>query len=78
MAKESAQKRPSPMIPEAAIARIASGANAAAQRQAGIDLAVETIGKLSALKGLRGFEISGGGDDAAAIEVLEKSGLKID
>jgi len=58
--------------------RIASNGDKAAQRAAGIEIAVETIGQLSALGGLRGFEICGNGDDDAAIQVIEKSGLGVD
>ena len=78
IATACANRRPSMEIPEALVARITSASGAAAQRQAGMLLAIETIQELSALKGLRGFEISGGDDDKAALEVIEKSGLKAD
>lgn len=62
-------------IPAALIERVASKADAAAQRAAAVELAVETIGKLSTYKGLRGFGICGDGDPDAALTVIEKSGL---
>ena len=77
-AKDYAQRRPLPMVPDATLERIASKADKAAQRQEGIEIAVETIKHLSALNGLRGFEICGDGDDDAVLEVIDKSGLRID
>ncbi|HYW79491.1 MAG TPA: methylenetetrahydrofolate reductase [Thermoguttaceae bacterium] len=74
-AKSLAESRPDPKIPEATLSRIVSAGDKAAQRTAGIEVAVETIQKLSAAKGLRGFEICGDGDDEAVLEVIEKSGL---
>jgi methylenetetrahydrofolate reductase (NADPH) len=76
-AEEYAQSRPSPRIPQAVLERITSRADAAAQRAAGIEVALETIGKLSAVKELRGFQVSGEWDASAAVEVIEKSGLGI-
>ena len=43
----------------------------------GIELACETIERLSDLEGLRGFEIGSRGDDDAADEIMERSGLEI-
>ncbi len=77
-AKQYAKRRPLSMIPQSVLKRIASNGDKAAQRAAGIEIAVETIGQLSALGGLRGFEICGNGDDDAAIQVIEKSGLGVD
>ncbi len=73
-----AAARPSPCVPQALVDRVTSAAGSAAQRQAGIDIAVETIRELSAIDGLRGFSIRGEGDDEAALEVIEKAGLKVD
>jgi len=70
-----AGKRPSPMIPEAVLDRLSSKAEGKEQRAEGIAIAAETIERLSGVDGLRGFEIRGDGDDDAAIEVIEKSGL---
>jgi hypothetical protein len=64
------------MIPEPVLARLSSKADASAQRAAGIELACETIERLSELEGLRGFEIRSDGDDDAVIEVIEKSGSR--
>ena len=69
-----ASRRPGPMIPDEFLSRLNSESDRSAQRAAGIEIALETIQKLQALEGLRGFEISGENDDAV-LEVLEKSGL---
>ena len=58
--------------------RIAGAGDEAAQRAAGIEIAVETIGRLSSVEGLRGFQIGAEGDDDAALAVIEKSALGID
>jgi methylenetetrahydrofolate reductase (NADPH) len=76
-AREYAQSRPSPRIPPAMLERITREPDAAAQRAAGIQQAVETIRKLSAFKELRGFQVSGDWDAAAAVETIEKAGLGI-
>jgi len=70
-----AGRRPDPMVPRALVERIASASDTTAQRAAGIEIAVETIDRLSRTEGLRGFQICGGGHDDAALEVIEKSGL---
>ena len=57
------------------IDRVASKGGAAAQRAAAIELAVETVRRLSGRKGLRGFGVCGDGDSDAALEIIEKSGL---
>jgi methylenetetrahydrofolate reductase (NADPH) len=74
-AKDLAGRRPSPRIPEAVLARLTAPSSAAAQRAAGIEIALETIGRLKDFKGLRGFQVCGDGDADAALEVIEKSGL---
>ena len=84
MAKEYAGRRPLPMVPDAMLQRIASQPDKDAQRAAGIEIAVETIKRLSdtspsyGIAGLRGFAICGDGDDEAVLEVIATSGLRID
>jgi len=77
-ARRYAETRPLPMVPHTVLERIALKTDANAQRAAGIKIAIETIERLSALDGLRGFEICGDGDDAAAVQVIEESGLGAD
>ncbi len=74
-AREFADGRPSPRVPEAILSRLTSASGPAAQRAAGIAIALETIKQLSQVKGLRGFQICADGDDAAALEIIEKSSL---
>jgi methylenetetrahydrofolate reductase (NADPH) len=76
-AAEFAAKRPLPLVPDAMLQRLWSRGGAAAQRAAGVEIALETIQRLSALGGLRGFEICCNGDADAALEVLEKFGLGV-
>jgi methylenetetrahydrofolate reductase (NADPH) len=76
-AREYAQSRPSPRIPQAMLEQLDRAGDAAAQRAAGIQQAVETIRKLSAVKELRGFQVSGEWDAAAAVETIEKAGLQM-
>lgn len=75
-ARVYAQSRPFPMVPENALARLSSAGNKAAERAAGIEIAVETIREISGLSGLRGFQISDEGDADAALEIIERSGLE--
>lgn len=70
-----AQQRPSPMVPDALLKRIVSAPDRRAQRAVGIEIAVETIRRLSGLSGLRGFQICGDADVDAALQVMEASGL---
>ncbi len=72
-----AQRRPLPMVPQAALQRLGQG-TADAQRKAGIALACETIEKLKAVAGLRGFDISAQDDHAAVLAVMSAAGLKAD
>lgn len=76
-AQALATRRPLPGMPESVLSRITSAQGAPAQRAAGIELAVETIQRLSKVQGLRGFEIAVGKDVDAVLEVIEKSGLKV-
>jgi methylenetetrahydrofolate reductase (NADPH) len=75
-AEASAGKRPNPRIPEATLARLISAGSAAAERAAGIAVAVETIKRLAEFQGLRGFQICVDGDVDAALEVIDKASLK--
>jgi methylenetetrahydrofolate reductase (NADPH) len=68
-------KRQPFVIPPAVLDRVASMGDAAAQRAAAVDLAVETIAALSRHKGLRGFAVSADGDHEAALTIIERSGL---
>jgi methylenetetrahydrofolate reductase (NADPH) len=76
-ARAWAETSPRPMIPDAVLARLSSKNDQSGQRAVGIELACETIERLSHLEGLRGFEIRSDGDDAAADEIIERSGLEI-
>ncbi len=75
-ARAFAASRPAPLVPKTLLERISAAGDQAAQRAAGIAAAVETIKQLSALQGLRGFQLCAEGDDAAALEIIERSGLE--
>jgi len=77
-AKSFAAERPDPVVPESVLQRLASKSSPGAQRAEGIAIALETIGELAGLDGVRGFEIDGAGDDEAALEVTAKSALGVD
>jgi methylenetetrahydrofolate reductase (NADPH) len=77
-AKTCAGARPQLMIPDALLQRLSAKADAGAQRAAGIEASLQTIQELSQLKGLRGFELRAELDDQAALEVIEKAGLRVD
>jgi methylenetetrahydrofolate reductase (NADPH) len=70
-----ARRRPSPCVPEAVLNRIASKGDSGAQRAEAVDIASETVKRLSELAGLRGFQIRDEGDTDTALEILDKSGL---
>lgn len=74
-AKALAEKRPSPRVPNAWVARITDKATPEDQRTAGLEAAVETIQRLKACEGLRGFDLHAGEDPDAALEIMEKAGL---
>jgi len=76
-ARAYAGRRPSPVIPEALVQRISAPSDKSAQRAVGIEIALETLKRLSSLKGLRGFEVRGDGDAGIALECIERSGLGI-
>ena len=71
-----AEKRPRPRIPEEVMTRLTAASDPTAQRAEGIRIAVDTVVKLSEMKGLRGFEIRGDEDGDLALEVIEQSGLR--
>jgi methylenetetrahydrofolate reductase (NADPH) len=77
LAREYAARRPNPMIPDPVLQRISAPAEKAGQRAVGMEIALETVQRLSALKGLRGFEVRADGDADIAVEFIEKSGLGI-
>jgi hypothetical protein len=54
--------------------RITSGADKAAQRAAGIEIAKETVERLSRMRGLRGFAFCADRHDDA-LELIEQAGL---
>jgi methylenetetrahydrofolate reductase (NADPH) len=70
-AEAYAEKRPVPLISDAIIKRLASQSDAKKCRQEGIKIALETVEKLSAAQGLRGFEIVCDEDTDASIEILD-------
>ncbi len=77
-ARDFAARRPSPRVPDALIGRIESKTDDSAQRAEGIEIAAETVRRLSSFKGLRGFEICGGGDEDAVLELIEKTDLRVE
>lgn len=77
-AVEFAQRRPLPQVPQAILDRLASKSGADQQRAEGLAIACETIDRLRDFKGLRGFDVSGDTDPAAALAVIQAAGLKAD
>jgi len=67
--------RPRPRIPDALAGRVASQSDPDARRAAAIEIALETIRRVSDLPGMRGFCISADGDHEAALQIIEMSGL---
>lgn len=74
-AKGYAGSCPLPRIPEALLERLSANDDSEAQQSVGRTIAVETIAQLSQFQGLRGFEIRGENNDAAALDVIHQSGL---
>ena len=70
-----AKRRPLSRVPDAVFQQVTSKTDAVARRRAAIDVAVETVKQLSGTKGLRGFSIAVDGDQDAALEIIDKSGL---
>ncbi|KAF0220034.1 MAG: 5 10-methylenetetrahydrofolate [Geobacteraceae bacterium] len=77
IAQAYAGRRPIPMIPDAVLQRISASSDKSVQRAVGLEIALETVQRLSGLKGVRGFEVRGDADADIAIELIEKSGLGI-
>jgi methylenetetrahydrofolate reductase (NADPH) len=69
-AKAYIEKRPDPLVPADVLLRLSSKSDKIAVRSEGIKIALETIEKLGAVDGLRGFEIVSDDDNDAALEVL--------
>jgi methylenetetrahydrofolate reductase (NADPH) len=65
-------------IPDSQAARLASLSDPGAWRDAAIEIALETIRRLSNLRGIRGFCISADGDYEAALQIIEESGVAND
>jgi methylenetetrahydrofolate reductase (NADPH) len=65
-------------IPDSQAARLASLSDPGAWRDAAIEIALETIRRLTNLRGIRGFCISADGDHEAALQIIEESGLAND
>ncbi len=78
MAEDLTPQRRQTPIPADALGRVKSAGDGAAQRAAGIALAVETIQRLTRFQGLRGFQICADGDPQAALEIIDKSALGTD
>jgi|WetSurMetagenome_2_1015567.scaffolds.fasta_scaffold03741_2 methylenetetrahydrofolate reductase (NADPH) len=76
-AKKYIEKRPKPLVPEHYAERLVSKTDKAKCRTEGIAIAQEIIEKLSAIPGLRGFEIVCDEDHPAAFEVLGGLSSKI-
>ncbi len=62
-------------IPAALADRVASHGDPGARRAAAVEIALETVRRLSKLPGIRGFSISADGDPEAALRIIEESGL---
>ena len=77
-ARACANARPQTMIPDSVLQRLASAGDARSQRATGVEIAVETIQRLSKLDGLRGFEIRADADDELPLQVIENAGLRVD
>jgi methylenetetrahydrofolate reductase (NADPH) len=69
---------PQQRIPDSQAARLASLRDPGAWRDAAIEIALETIHRLSNLRGIRGFCISADGDHEASLQIIEESGLAND
>jgi methylenetetrahydrofolate reductase (NADPH) len=69
--------RPQPVIPDSLTGRVASQSDPAARRDVTVQIALETIRRLSDLPGMRGFCISADGDHDTALQIIDKSGLAV-
>jgi methylenetetrahydrofolate reductase (NADPH) len=57
-------------IPESVISRLANAGDPEAQKREGVKIAVETMGALKGLAGLRGIHILSGGNETSVSELL--------
>jgi methylenetetrahydrofolate reductase (NADPH) len=73
-AKEIREKVPGVEIPDAVIERLGAVAPEK-QKEEAIGLAVELIGRLRKMDGVRGFYLMTEGDNAATVAVIERAGL---
>jgi methylenetetrahydrofolate reductase (NADPH) len=71
-ARGCAEERPSPAIPAGVVERLDAKKGKASQRDEGVKMALETVERLSSLKGLAGFEITCDCDDEAALETITR------
>jgi methylenetetrahydrofolate reductase (NADPH) len=76
-AKRRAESRPEPRIPQSILDRLSSAGDRSAERNTGIQIAVETIREISALRGMAGFQICADDDADAVLEIVERSGLEV-
>lgn len=76
LTKASEGRRSLSRIPQATLHRVSSAPSPAGQRSAAIEVALETIKQLATVPGLRGFGICCDGDSDAALEILDRSGLR--
>jgi methylenetetrahydrofolate reductase (NADPH) len=72
LAAIKAGKRPQPRMPEGLVSRVASQSDPAAQRRAALEVALDTVGRLLELKGLRGLSVSADGAHDVALEIIDK------
>jgi len=75
-ARAAAEAHPRPGIPEQILQRMDSKSAGDAQRAEGLKIARETIERLAACQGLRGFQICAEQDADAAVQLIEQSGLE--
>ena len=75
-ARRCQAERPRPALADEMVRGLVAASDPKAQRAAGIQLALDTIEQLAGLTGLRGFEIRADGDDAAALEVIDRARLE--
>lgn len=75
VARAAAERHPRTRIPDTFLSKITAPSGSSAQRAAGIELAVELVRGLASLPGLRGFELRGGGDHDAVLEVMAQAEL---
>jgi methylenetetrahydrofolate reductase (NADPH) len=62
-------------IPESHIKRIKDAGDLEAQQKMGVDICIETIGKIKEMKGLSGIHIISGGKENIISEIISDAGL---